>query len=82
VLNGRNAYGGGRAQFCFDFTVKYNRHGNIEVITPSVRQTPDFVSFLPLGKYVFNRAGVCISHPPSKRYSYHEVNAKLVKAFE
>lgn len=76
VLNGRNEYDGSRHHFCFDFDVAYNRHGNIEVDVSKLSSS--FVPFFASKRYVFNRAGVCISHPPSKNYYYHKVNAELV----
>jgi hypothetical protein len=80
VITGRNEYDGSPSYHCFDFDVKFNRHGNIEV---SVDKTSSsFVSFFrgPV-RYVFcSRSGVCISHTPSKRYRYHSMNAKLVES--
>ena len=77
VLNGRNEYSRGPERFCFDFDVKYNRHGHIEVNLPE-KICRSFVPFFRSEKYVFNKAGVCISHPPSKNYKQHKVNAELV----
>lgn len=77
VLNGRNEYDGSPQHFCFDFDVKFNRHGNIEVIVEK-HERSSFRSFFRGRRYVFNRAGVCISHPPGKRYRFHKVNAELV----
>ena len=76
VLNGRNEYDGRPQHYCFDFDVTYNKHGNIEVETG--RKLSSFVPFFVSNRYVFNRSGVCISHPPSKNYRYHKVNAELV----
>lgn len=78
VLNGRNEYDGSKQHYCFDFDVQYNRRGNIEVNVDKV--CPSFVAFFSSQRYVFNRAGVCISHPPSKNYYYHKVNAELVES--
>lgn len=77
VLNGRNEYDGSPQRFCFDFDVKYNRYGNIEVNLPE-NICRSFVQFFRSEKYVFNKAGVCISHPPSNKYKYYKVNAELV----
>jgi len=78
VLNGRNEYDGSPSHYCFDFDVKFNRHGNIEVIVD--KTSSSFVSFFRAGKYVFTRSGFCISHPASERYRYHKVNAELVES--
>jgi hypothetical protein len=79
VLNGRNECDGSPQQFCFDFNIKrYNRHGNIEVFMDKIPSS--FVPFCRSTKYVFSPDGVCISHPPSTRYTYFKVNAELVKA--
>lgn len=86
VLAGRNEQSGGLQYFCFDFDVKYNRHGNIEVevdkelVLSGVNASPSFVPFFRSSKYVFNRDGVCISHLPGKRYRYSRVNAELVES--
>lgn len=97
VLSGRNEYDGSPCHYCFDFDVKFNRHGNIEVIVGS---TPSyFVGFFKFGcmrvnfidtgenvpvtrchRYVFNQAGVCISHPAANSYRFHKVNAELVES--
>lgn len=77
ILNGRNEYDGSPAYFCFDFDVKYNRRGNIEV---EVDKIPSyFIPFFSSKKYVFNKYGVCVSHLPSEKYKYHKFNAELVK---
>ena len=78
VLNGRNEHDGSSQHFCFDFDVKLNRRGNIEVVVEKLSSS--FVPFFRSRKYVFNRAGVCISHLPSKKYVYHRVNAELVES--
>lgn len=78
VLNGRNEYDGRQSYFCFDFDVKYNRKGNIEVVIDEL--CPSFVPFFAVRKMIFNRKGVCISHPPGKRYKIHKVNAELVES--
>jgi|GEM_PF-2149348 len=81
VLNGRNEYDGSPQKCCFDFNVVFNRRGNIEVVIGQSAQStlsPSFVLFFRSKRYVFNKAGVCISHQPSKRYKHHTVNAELV----
>jgi hypothetical protein len=82
VINGRNEYNGMPQHYCFDFDVPshLNRKGNIEVVVEQL--CPSFVPFFQVtnSKFVFNRQGVCISHPPGKRYKYHKVNAELVES--
>lgn len=81
IINGRNEYDGGSSHYCFDFDCEFNRRGNIEVFVKSVPSS--FVSYFPIPiRYVFcRRSGVCISHPPSKRYRHHKVNARLGDSF-
>jgi hypothetical protein len=79
VLNGRNEWEKSPQHFCFDFDVSYNRHGNIEVEIGRELGF-SFVPFFASQRYVFNRHGVCISHPPGKRYRHHKVNAELVES--
>lgn len=78
VLNGVNEYNGSPQQFCFDFDVIFNRHGNIAVIVDKV--SPSFIPFFRSKLYVFSRDGVCISHLPSKKYKRYTVNALLVES--
>ena len=76
MLNGLNEYDGSPTHYCFDFDVKLNKHGNIEVV---IDKTPSyFSSFSRSKKYVFAKSGKCISHPSSKKYRHHEVNAVLM----
>lgn len=78
VLNGRNEHDGNAERYCFDFDVKLNKRGNIEVV---IEKLPTyFVAFFSSKKYVFSESGVCISHQPSKKYRYHKVNAELVNS--
>jgi hypothetical protein len=76
VLCGKNEYNRSSNYFCFDFDVTYNSHGNIEVKID--KTCSSFVPFFRSNTYVFDRSGVCISHPPSKKYRLHKVNAMLV----
>lgn len=76
VINGRNELTGAASHFCFNIDVSYNKRGNIEVDLP--KHSLDFVPFFRSKKYVFNRKGECISHPPGKKYKYHNINAELV----
>ena len=78
VLSGRNEYNGALQYFCFNTELRYNRHGNLYVDLNQEKRNPSFIPFFESTRYVFSRSGVCISHPPSKKYRYTKVNAELL----
>jgi hypothetical protein len=81
VLCGLNEYDGSCQYFCQNIELKYNRKGNIVVQLIDKEKSPpwgwSFVPFFSSRTYIFNRQGVCISHPPSTKYKHHKLNAYL-----